>query len=283
MGPAKLPRASRSRHLLGTSVLACALGTTSLAQAPPAARPSTIESVDVAPASEGDGATITIQADGSLPVPRVGVLDAPDRIYLDFAGVRLPSRVRADAQDTDVRGVRLAQHSLDPLVARIVVDLHGRTAHRTDVSSRLKGKVTLLLGPVLPVARAAGELPARQSGAARYGEQVSEPLARLQALRPVIEYMDGRVVMADSDLGAVAAELDSLHRTLAGVRPPAPLATTHDLLLRSCALAARAARMRALSITSGDPAMALNAGSAAAGALIVLDRAIRDLRAVPSP
>jgi hypothetical protein len=51
--------------------------------------------------------------------------------------------------------------------------------------------------------------------------------------------------------------------------------------VRSCALAARAARMRQDSSASGDATVASNAASAAAGALILLDRATRDLGYVP--
>lgn len=282
-----IPNLARALYrTLGVALLACASAhadAQSAAQGTPGRRASVIQSVDVASGKEAGAAqsAVTIQGDGPLPAPVVGVLDAPPRIYLDFTGVRLGSRVAAEGQDSMVRGVRLAQHSVDPLVARVVFDLHKAVAHRIDASERESGRVVVLLGATASAALAAPPLPARSRDAGRYLAQVSGTLVRLHALRRVIGSIDGRVVGAAADLPAVAVELDSMGRTLGAMKVSESLATTHDLLMRSCALGARAARMRHESSTSGDATAALNAASAAAGALILLDRATRDLGYVP--
>ena len=61
------------------------------------------------------------------------------------------------------------------------------------------------------------------------------------------------------------------------MKPPALREATNGLLVRVCALGARASRMRQDSRLTGDVAAVMNAASAAAGALILLDRAIQDM------
>jgi hypothetical protein len=79
------------------------------------------------------------------------------------------------------------------------------------------------------------------------------------------------------DLAGAAAEFEAIGRLLNAVKPPAPREATHGLLVRVCDLGARSARTLQESIRSGDVTGQRNASSAAAGALILLDRAIKDL------
>jgi hypothetical protein len=213
----------------------------------------------------------------------VGVLDGPPRIYLDFAGVRLPSGIRAEWQDPRLRGVRLAQHTIEPLVARIVIDLVNPIAHRVDASERTRGKVVVLLGDEAATAAGSQRPAGRSREADAYVLRISRILLRLQALRPIVGGIDSGAGAPDLDLEATAAELESLGRTLSAMRVAESLATTHDLLMRSCALGSRAIVMRRDACVSGDAAAVRNAGSAAAGALMLLDRATRDLGYIPRP
>ena len=254
-----------------------------LAQTTAVPRPTAIQSVDVAPLAGGAGSGVAIHADGPLPVPTVGVLDGPPRIYLDFAGVRLPSGMTAEIEGPSLRGVRVAQHTPDPLVARIVLDLRGPTGHRIDTSQRQAGKVVVILENVAQDAAAAPERPVRPTDAERYVGRISPLLARLHALRQVVAEVDRPVDTLGPEAAAAPDELDTLGRALAAVTAPASLATTRDLLMRYCALGSRAIRMRDSAMATGDTAGARNAGSAAAGALILLDRASRDLGYIPPP
>jgi hypothetical protein len=249
-----------------------------------------IQSVDAAPLAGGAGSGVTVHANGPLPIPSVGVLNGPPRIYLDFAGVRLPSGITAEFQDPLLRGVRLAQRAVDPLVARIVLDLVAPIGHRIDSSERQGGKVVVLLGDQGPApaaqalaraAAAAPEAPRRRTDAEKYLAKILPILARLHELRPIVGAIDGQVGSASPDLTAAADELDSLGRALAAVAVPESLATTRDLLMRYCALGSRAIGMRRDTSAAGDAAAARNADSAGAGALIVLDRASRDLGYLP--
>src|SRR4051812_30072367 len=128
----------------GAAIVMCVavcVPASALAQATAVPRPTVIQSVDAAPLATGAGSGVTVHANGPLPVPTVGVLDGPPRIYLDFAGVRLLSGITAEFEDPLLRGVRVAQRTVDPLVARIVLDLLAPVGHRIDTSHRQAGRV----------------------------------------------------------------------------------------------------------------------------------------------
>ncbi len=131
--------------------------------------------------------------------------------------------------------------------------------------------------PSPPVSGLPAAPPRRARGADAYAGQVSVALGRLHALRPVLASIDHRAEQPGGDLTAAAAEFDAVARVLAAIKPPAPREATHGLLLRACALGARAARMRLYSARTGDSASGWNAASAAAGALIMLDGASTEL------
>jgi len=198
---------------------------------------------------------------------------------MDFRGVRLPSRLGADWSSTTLRGVRMAQYSADPLVARIVLDLHAPVPYRLRMNERGAGKVVLVVGGGAGAPQTSGA----DSATARYRVQVSEMLPRLQALRAVLQSIDRRSVAADTDLLGVALELDTLNDAISRLKAPVSYVTAHDLLVRSCALGARAVRLRHGSGGGGETTAALNAASAAAGALILLDRVVQDLGPLPPP
>jgi hypothetical protein len=92
----------------------------------------------------------------------------------------------------------------------------------------------------------------------------------------VLASIDRRAEQPAGDLTAAAVEFDAVARILAGIKVPASRETTPGLLLRVCALGARASRMRLESTRTEDPS-GWNAASAAAGALMMLDRASADL------
>ena len=76
----------------------------------------------------------------------------------------------------------------------------------------------------------------------------------------------------------VRTELSGILRALSTVRPAEPLVSTHDLLVRSASLALMAITLRDMGPGAGVDQDALrNASSAAAGALLLLDRVCVDI------
>jgi hypothetical protein len=124
-----------------------------------------------------------------------------------------------------------------------------------------------------PGSRGRGTPAAR---AEAYAAQLSALVDRLQALRPVLESIDRRAEVT-ADLNAAAAEFEAVGRILMAIKPTAGREATHALLQRACALGARASRTLQDASRAGDATGEWNAASAAAGALLLLDRAIKEM------
>jgi hypothetical protein len=78
------------------------------------------------------------------------------------------------------------------------------------------------------------------------------------------------------NLDAAATEFDDLAKVLTTIKPPSSRASTHVLLLRTCTLGARAVRLRQ-GAAGQNAAASWEPASAAAGALMMLDRANTEL------
>ena len=141
--------------------------------------------------------------------------------------------------------------------------------------ARTKPPAPALLSTPVPASPATPQR--RASGADAYVAQVSVAVGRLQTLRPVLTSIDRRAEQPAGDLAAAATEFDAVARILAAIRVPASRETVHGLLVRACDLGARASRMRQNPVGAGDSNSGWNAASAAAGALIMLDRASIEL------
>ena len=268
-------------------ILACLLAAPAAGftqSTPLPAAPVPLESVTV-----GAGPTVVITAAGPLQVPRVGVLRAPDRIYVDLPGVS--SRTfSASGDGRIVSTVRVAQHSLEPLVTRIVVDLQRPSRYSLDTSGLDNGRVTVLLSsdaarspsPRAP-ASATPRPPARPTPTApsrvpdpatrRYLASVQPALDGLAALREVLADIDRRTNAPADRLQTARSELAGLRRVVASVKPPAKIGEAHDLLNSVVGFASTALDLP----TDESGAVAPNASSAAAGALLMLQRAEAEL------
>jgi len=261
---------------------------------------TTLRAVRVVPAISGGVPTVILEADGPLPEPLSGSLDGPPRVYLDLKGVRLGAVAVAGEPDSLVRRTRVAVHSVDPLVTRVVIDLVRAAPYRIDTSGREQGRLVVILGvasprtaakpPLLPVSeRPRTSAPAQSSSSAaasrvtdQYFARMSGLLIRLHSVRPVLTSIDRRAEDTPATLEAAAVELETIGRLLAAITPPASQESTHGLLARACALGMRSSRMRQDSIRTNDTPLGWNAASAAAGALMMLDRANNDLAASAS-
>jgi len=210
---------------------------------------------------------VVIEADGPLPLPRVGVLGDPPRIYLDFAGVTAGTPGTALQAEGLVRRVRVGRYQPDPPITRVVLDLAQVAPHRLDARERERGLVKVMVGPALA-----------QAAAERDGAVVLDALGQLERLRPLLAAIDSRTDMPEVSLRAAIGEFDAIRRTLAPIRSGG----AQEALMKVCALATAAATARIEAQQHADPARAWNAASAAAGALILLDRARSLLKPAPA-
>jgi hypothetical protein len=72
-------------------------------------------------------------------------------------------------------------------------------------------------------------------------------------------------------------------REIKNLRPPAEAAAVHNLFVSALQLAIRAASSRRLAINGADMNTAWEASAAAAGALLMFERAQEDLRRLTTP
>ncbi len=206
------------------------------------------------------------------------------RVVLDLNGPT-PHRIDATGRALGTVAVVLGAATTPASAGPAVADVRTPSVASPPRPAAAVGTVAAPVetSPLAPAAAAAGAVPApRPRDVERYSNLVAPVLARLTALRPSIAAIAGDAAPPPDDLLTAAVELDGIRGSLKAMRVPASQATTHDLLMRFCALAFRAAHLRIDPGSAGDPEAMRNAASAAAGALIVLDRASRDL-GYPSP
>jgi hypothetical protein len=291
----------------------------------PGARPhgTVVRSVRLAP--EWGAAAVIVEADGPLPSPAIGALRDPPRIYLDFRGVTTATRGFLVEGHPAVRQVRVAVSEVQPPTTRVAIELAKMAPYRIEEGGRERGELRVVfdtpatnqpappadsqrVAPAVagaqatsspvpssperatavaatppPSGAASGEVAARASAkdVERYLQQASSGLDRLERLRPVLTSLDALTPVSGLDLKAAAGEFDSIRQGLAAIEPPQRLRATHDLLSTVCVLGALSARTRLEAVARGDTARAWNAASAAASAIMLLDRARADLGLAP--
>jgi hypothetical protein len=84
-------------------------------------------------------------------------------------------------------------------------------------------------------------------------------------------------------LNPLAKRVLDAYRDLKVMRVPPEVETAHGVLTGAAELAARAAAARRLAVTANDMGAAWEASSAAAGALLMLERAQQELQKVMTP
>ena len=339
--------------------------------AAPAAKTTTIKSIQID--QSGEVWIVKIEADGPLPAPTIGELEAPARVFLDFAGVRTKINAVPGAAGAPVVRVRAAVNSASPLITRVVVDLSGRQPIRTEAEKIAAGRFNVLVGQVAesastpaapkpstsanapssakastsakatvdkpvdkPVEKPGGQqteippvgplpsprpdvpppgtpsspptapapapatapttsppavspLPARSTtppvpakDAEKYLEQIGPTLNRYRKLQPALAAIDRQDPRPTEDLTVVREESAAVLRALTAYRPSETVRPTHDLLVRSASFALMAATLRNDVGTRPDPEKLRNAASAAAGALLLLDRVCSELGCSPA-
>ena len=236
-----------------------------------------LRSVRVEPTEQSGGTRVVIEANGALSEPTSGTAFNPPRIYLDFIDV-LPLRtVEPVSPNSVVARIRVAEHSASPLVTRVVVDLVNESQYRVDSSASAQGRVIVIIGTTPPRQVSAANVKAPVTATAQYATRVATALMRLQTLKPLLEAIDRRTESVPGDLSAAVKEFDDIGKLLTAVKPPQSRQSTHALLLRTCTLGARAVRLRESAAGNQDAASGWDAASAAAGALLMLERASGEL------
>jgi hypothetical protein len=129
--------------------------------------------------------------------------------------------------------------------------------------------------PVYTPSSSTPTLPARD--VERYRQRLSGALERLEAQQPIVILLDAEGSISAEALQAAFTEFTSVRRLLDGIKPSDTLALTHELLIASCTLGATASRLGLDAARDRNDEARKNAASAAAGALMLFDRACHNL------
>jgi hypothetical protein len=117
----------------------------------------------------------------------------------------------------------------------------------------------------------------RRGAIVAYRRSVSGPLATLARLRSWLQDVRELAGPSPAQLDRLEQRAALAQRQIAEFHPPSDLQGPHDLLIAASRMAALAATTRRRAIASGVMPTAWEASSAAAGALMMLDRAVEEL------
>jgi hypothetical protein len=237
-----------------------------------------LDFLDVAAATEG------IRVNGDLLVRGVRVAVNPSRplvtrVVIDLARpapYRIDAGLRASGQLTIVVGVPQTEppKAAAPAAAPAVVPAVPAAAPAA-LRPPEAGEPAARAARSPEFARAAGatavQTPAKD--VAEYLRRASSLLERLERLRPLLVSLDAVATLPTEQLKAAAEEFESIRQALAAVVPPRTLAATHELFRDVCVLGAASATARVAPAAPDDSTRAWNAAAAAAGAIMLLDRA----------
>ena len=120
----------------------------------------------------------------------------------------------------------------------------------------------------------------------QYRTALARPLALLEQSRESLDQIQRLAGPPHTRLERLATRLVLAARLMADLVPPAEGASVHAMLKSAAQFAVRAAENRQRAVVSGEMKPAYEASSAAAGALMFLERAtaeLKDLAALPAP
>jgi hypothetical protein len=123
----------------------------------------------------------------------------------------------------------------------------------------------------------------RREGLVDYQRRIRPAIDRLRRSSVGLEQIRQLSGPSPEVLTALAARVTEAWRELTNIRPPAEAEPVHNLIVNALQLAIRAVSSRRLAITSTDMNTAWEASAAAAGALLMFERAQEDLRKLTTP
>ena len=232
------------------------------------------------------------------------MLTDPPGIWLDFPDVLAATDGMRVNEPRLVSAVRVGAISSQTPVTRVVIEFARPAPHRVEADLRNSGHLTVVVGVPLDIAAARRPTPEPATRAARspafataaeatvvrapakdvaqYLQRTLHVLERLERLRPLLASLDALTALPDEQLKAADDEFRSIRQALAAIVPPRTLAAAHELFGEACVIGATAAAARIAADVPDDSTRAWNAAAAAAGALMLVDRARAEVGLAPS-
>jgi AMIN domain-containing protein len=254
--------------------------------------------LDFANVTMGSVPPQTTSADAPVVRVRAGAHAAATRIVIDLATAR-PHRLAMNAGavnvviargTTEVKSATVAATSVPEPVKRPVspppVGLTGTwseippvpaltmpTAEPAAPATSFKPIASPPPTPAAPSPSALVGPPPPPVDLERYRKQAWGTLDRLRLQQPLLISLDAGETQAADRMQMAVAEFERLKTDLTAIKPPATIASYHAMLVQSSTLALMAFTLRLDAFRTADPTTTRNASSAAAGAVLLLDRA----------
>lgn len=183
--------------------------------------------------------------------------------------------VSANASSTSVVPSRIAVMATAVLAGNSTPAMAQRPGIAAPTPSPAISQPAPTRSPVLSPEPPRPLLPARDVEV--YRKQIGVELGRMAGLRSLVARIDAGENVGSDTLASAAQQFAELRRNLEKVQPSRDLAVTHDLLMTACTYGAMASRFGIDAAQASDPQTRLRAASAAAGSLMLFDRACANL------
>jgi hypothetical protein len=184
---------------------------------------------------------------------------------------RTVRRAEAQARAADVRGlerllteIQREDRTLGQKRPDAIVGLISTVEERLDAARRLS----------LDRERWSMRLPALR----QFHDVLEGPVRRLAALKEPLEDIRAMAISAPASIATVEQTASQVLEVVSPLVAPEELRASHSLLLSAAQLAASAARIRREAALAGDLSRAWDASSAAAGALMLTERAQAEMQ-----
>ncbi len=236
--------------------------------ADPAERLPLLRAVAASLASVGDAAWV-----GSLRGRTYGLIAAEERTNRDYGSLMRETMRNADrrAREADVRGV-------ERLITRVLDQDRRLGNRRPQEVAALLASLDSKLDAARRLRLARDQWEARLDVLRAYVQLISEPLTALRRGKPSLERIRQFESTSRIMLQRLADRANGASRQLALVTPPAEGETIQGLLTSATQLTSRAVSERERAVSSGEMSPARDAASAAAGALMLIDRVAEEIR-----
>jgi hypothetical protein len=215
---------------------------------------------------------------GSLRATAAGEIAEEQRIDAAYAQLRNTAMVEASRLESraDVRGLELLRHRLGTDDAK----LGGRRPE--DVAGVLAALDTHL-DAARKLRLAQDRWVMAEADMREYRRAISRYVQAFVESRASLEDIKLQAGPAPQRLSSLTRQMDNHARLLRLIEPPPQLNAIHAAFRSAFSLAANAVQLRRDAVQAADVELAKRASAAAAGALLLLDRAREDLKAAMEP
>jgi hypothetical protein len=205
-------------------------------------------------------------------------LHAEQQIEADYT--RLSSSAGADAK---TRAARADVRGVERVIARVQSEDERLGHKRPERVAALLASVHDELDSARRLRLARDQWSVKVGTYRSYRRALSVPLSSLDLMVSSLDDIKRLAGPEASQLPRLLERVGQVLRSLAAIVPPTDLAPVHALIESAARLAEQAVLTRKMAVASGGMDQAWQASSAAAGALMLLDRAKHDIESAMAP